>query len=138
MCCTRYLLSNVIHPLNQSRQRPRWPRGLRRGYAAARLLGLRVRIPPGAWMCCAVKDKGTSQDNQEEETSMEKVQREGKKLPPRIWMSVSCEWCMYACGGLIPRPEESYRLWGVTVCDIETSQNEATLPRVGLLCKKKK
>jgi hypothetical protein len=28
-----------------------WPRGLRRGFAAARLLGLRVRIPPGAWMC---------------------------------------------------------------------------------------
>ena len=28
-----------------------WPRGLRRGSAAARFLGLRVRIPPGAWMC---------------------------------------------------------------------------------------
>jgi hypothetical protein len=29
---------------------PQWPRGLRRGSAAARLLGLRVRIPPEAWM----------------------------------------------------------------------------------------
>ena len=34
-----------------------WPRGLRYGTAAARLLGLRVRIPPGTWMfvsceCC--------------------------------------------------------------------------------------
>jgi hypothetical protein len=31
-----------------------WPSGLRRGSAAARLLGLPVRIPPGAWMfvCC--------------------------------------------------------------------------------------
>jgi hypothetical protein len=34
-----------------------WPRGLRRGCAAARLLGLRVRMPPEAWMsvsceCC--------------------------------------------------------------------------------------
>jgi len=28
----------------------RWPRGLRRGSAADRLLGLWVRIPPGAWM----------------------------------------------------------------------------------------
>ena len=28
----------------------RWPRGLRRGFAAARLLGLRVLIPLGAWM----------------------------------------------------------------------------------------
>ena len=38
--------------------RSQWPRGLRRGSTAARLLGLWVRIPPGAWMsvcveCCA-------------------------------------------------------------------------------------
>jgi len=35
--------------------KPQWPRGLRRrGSAAARLLRLRVRIPPSAWMsvCC--------------------------------------------------------------------------------------
>jgi len=30
--------------------RSQWPRGLRSGSAAARLLGLRVRIPPGACM----------------------------------------------------------------------------------------
>jgi hypothetical protein len=30
--------------------RSHWPRGLRHGSAAARLLGLRVRIPPEAWM----------------------------------------------------------------------------------------
>ena len=30
--------------------RSQWPRGLRRRSAAARLLGLWVRIPPGAWM----------------------------------------------------------------------------------------
>jgi len=28
----------------------RWPRGLRRRSAAVRLLGLRVRIPLGAWL----------------------------------------------------------------------------------------
>jgi hypothetical protein len=35
-------------------RRSRWPRGLRRGSAAAGRLGLRVRIPSGAWMsvCC--------------------------------------------------------------------------------------
>ena len=39
-----------------------WPRGLRRGSAAARMLGLWVRIPPGAWVsfswsvvCCQVE-----------------------------------------------------------------------------------
>jgi hypothetical protein len=34
---------NLVYPLRQSR----WPRGLRRGSAAIRLLGLWVRIPPG-------------------------------------------------------------------------------------------
>jgi hypothetical protein len=34
--------------------RSRWPSCLRRGSADDRLLGLQVRIPPGAWMfiCC--------------------------------------------------------------------------------------
>ena len=34
--------------------RSHWSRGLRRGSAAVRFLGLRVRIPPGAWIsvCC--------------------------------------------------------------------------------------
>jgi hypothetical protein len=35
-----------VHVTHQSQ----WPRGLRRGSVAVRLLGLRVRIPPGAWM----------------------------------------------------------------------------------------
>ena len=33
-------------------RRSRWPRGLRRGSAAARLLGLRVRIPSGHGFLC--------------------------------------------------------------------------------------
>jgi len=32
------------------RWRTEWPRSLRRGSAVARLLGLRVRIPSGAWL----------------------------------------------------------------------------------------
>ena len=39
-----------------------WPRRLRRGSAAARLLGLQVRIPAGAWMslsceCCVLSGR---------------------------------------------------------------------------------
>jgi hypothetical protein len=67
----------------------RWTRYLWRGPVAAHLLGLRVRIPP------------------------------------RAWMSVSCEYCGLSgrglCNGPIPRPEESYRVRGV--CDLETSKN---------------
>ena len=41
-------------------------------------------------------------------------------------MSVSCECCVMSgrglCDELVPRPEESYRLWCVSkVCDRETS-----------------
>jgi hypothetical protein len=69
--------------------RSQWPRGLRRWSAAARLLGLWVRIPPGSWTfvcceCCVLSGRGL-------------------------------------CDELITRPEESYRLWCVVVCDLETS-----------------
>jgi hypothetical protein len=48
------------------------------------------------------------------------------RISPGAWMSVSCECCVMSgrglCDGLIPRPEESYRLWCVSnVCDHETS-----------------
>jgi hypothetical protein len=36
------------------------------------------------------------------------------------------------CGGLIPRPAESYRLWCVVECDLETLVNEEGLAHGGL------
>jgi hypothetical protein len=39
------------------------------------------------------------------------------RIPPRTWMSVSCECCVLSgrgfCDGLITRPEGSYRVWCV-------------------------
>jgi hypothetical protein len=35
--------------------------------------------------------------------------------------------------GPIPRPEESYRLWCITACYLETLETQAALARVGLL-----
>ena len=50
-------------------------------------------------------------------------------------MSVCCECCVLSgrglCDGLITRSEESYRLWCVVVCDVETSKNEEVITRVG-------
>ena len=47
------------------------------------------------------------------------------RIPPGTWMSVCCECCVLSgrglCDELITRPEESYRLWCVVVCDLETS-----------------
>jgi hypothetical protein len=36
------------------------------------------------------------------------------------------------CDGLITRPEESYRLWRVVVCDQETSKTRRLKPATGL------
>jgi len=70
-------------------RRSQWPRGLKSRSAAAWLLRLWVRFPPGAWMfvcceCCVLSGRGL-------------------------------------CDELITRPDESYRLWCVVVCDLETS-----------------
>jgi hypothetical protein len=47
------------------------------------------------------------------------------RIPPATWISVCCDCCVLSgrglCDELTTRPEESYRLWCVAVCDIETS-----------------
>ena len=47
------------------------------------------------------------------------------RIPPKAWMAVSCECCVLSgrglCDGMITRPEESYRMWCVVVCDLEIS-----------------
>jgi len=52
------------------------------------------------------------------------------------WMFVFCECCVLSgrglCDGLITRPEESYRLWCVVVCDLETSWMRRAWPTGGL------
>jgi len=51
-------------------------------------------------------------------------------------MSVCCECCVLSgrglCDGSITRPEESYRLWRVVVCDLETSKMRRLNPATGL------
>jgi hypothetical protein len=48
------------------------------------------------------------------------------RIPPGSWMSVCSECCVLSgrglCDKLITRPEESYRLCCVVVCDLETSR----------------
>jgi hypothetical protein len=51
-------------------------------------------------------------------------------------MFVCCECCVLSgrglCDGLITRPEKSYRLWRVVVCDHETSKTRRLKPATGL------
>ena len=47
------------------------------------------------------------------------------RIPPDVWMFVCCECYVLSdrglCDELITPPEESYRLWCVVLCDLETS-----------------
>jgi hypothetical protein len=51
------------------------------------------------------------------------------------WKFVCCECHMLSrrglCDGLIARPEESYRLWRVVLCDQETSKTRRLKPATG-------
>ena len=63
--------------------RSQWPSGPRRGSAADRLLGLRIWIPPGAWMfvLCVLysQDKESkSQDNQDKKVRIKCKERTKK------------------------------------------------------------
>ena len=57
------------------------------------------------------------------------------RIPPEAWIFVCCECRVLSgrglCGGLITRPEESYRLWCVVVCDLENLKNEEAMTCVG-------
>jgi len=57
------------------------------------------------------------------------------RIPPGSWMSVCCECCVLSgrglCDPLITCPEESYRLWCVVVCDVETSRTRRPWPALG-------
>jgi hypothetical protein len=55
--------------------------------------------------------------------------------PRAAWMFVCCRCCVLSgrglCDELITRPEESYRLWCVVVCDLETSRMRRPWPALG-------
>ena len=62
--------------------------------------------------------------------------------PPEAWMFVCCECCVLLgrglCDELITRPEESYRLCCVVVCDLETSRMRRPWPALGRSTTEKK
>jgi len=64
------------------------------------------------------------------------------RIPPGASMFVCCECCVFSgrglCGELITRPEESYRLWCVVVCNQETSRMRRPWPALGHCTTKKK
>ena len=64
---SRYSVSLYLGRFGVRNCRSQWPGGLRRGSAANRLLGLRLRIRPGSWVfvLCVVQTEETSKDNKD-------------------------------------------------------------------------
>ena len=69
-------------------------------------------------------------------SSAARLLRSWVRIPPGAWMFVCYECCVLSgrglCDGLITRPDESYRLWLVVVCDLETSKTRRLKPATGL------
>jgi hypothetical protein len=91
-----------------------WPRGLRSRSAAARLLGLWVRIPPGAWMfvcceCCVLSGRGLCE-------GLISCTEESY----RVWCVWVWSWSLEKWGGLGPQgavePLGKKRLYDCIVC----------------------
>jgi hypothetical protein len=63
------------------------------------------------------------------------------RIPPGAWMFACCECYVLSgrglCDELITRLEESYRLWCVVVCDLETSRTSKPWPASGRSTTKK-
>ena len=59
------------------------------------------------------------------------------QIPPGAWMVVCCEWSGRGlCDELITHPEESYWLWCVAECDLETSIMTRPWPHWGAAAQK--
>ena len=68
-------------------------------------------------------------------SAVARLLRSWVRIPPGVWMFVCWECCELSgrglCDDLITRPEQSYRLWCVVVCDLENLKNEEPIVRVG-------
>jgi hypothetical protein len=70
-------------------------------------------------LCLLYKDSSMEHKVTWRRTEGFKVQNGSKerKIPPGAWMSVCCDCCVLSgrglCDGLVPRPEESHRVWCV-------------------------
>ena len=84
VCTVQPLCSGTINSINKVSS-SRWPRGLRRGSVAVRLLELQVRIPPGASMfasCeyCVLSGRGVCH----------RAHHSSRDVLPSVWLCLRC------------------------------------------------
>jgi hypothetical protein len=89
-------------------RRSQFPRGLRRGPAVARLLGLLVRIPSGSWMsvsreCCVLSGRGLC---------VGVIRRPEESY--RVWCVWVWSWSLEKWGGLGRSWVVAFRVYGLS------------------------
>ena len=92
-------------------------------------------LPPLSWYCAGHPQLGQTLNKWRQQRNWFNVSyasrnarllRSWVRIPPGAWIFVCCECRVLSgrglCDELITRPEESYRLWCVVMCDLETSR----------------
>jgi len=80
--------------------RSRWPRGLRCGSAVARLLGLRVRIPPVAWKSVSYESCVLSEVSATDQSLVQRSATEYVCVCVCLCV-IRCNKNLYTCHGLV-------------------------------------
>ena len=87
---------------------------------------------PSIWLLKIPKSRSQWPRSLRRRSAAARLLRTWVRIPPGTWMFVCCECCVLSgrglCDELITRPEKSYRLWCVIVCDLETSCVRRTWP----------
>ena len=109
-------------------RRSQWPRGLKRRSAAARLLGMRVRIPPGTWLsvsceCSVLSGTGLC---------VGLITR--SEIPYRVWCVWVCEWSLDneqtpANWGLFRHKQNAEILWHCVLISFQHKTSFLTFSR---------
>jgi len=89
-----------------------------------------VNIPGAHFICRSQRPRGLRR-----RCVASRLLRLWVRIPPGVCMFVYCECCVLSgrglCDELITRTEETYRIWCVVVCDLETSWMRSPWPTGG-------
>ena len=117
---------------------PRLSVGLGSGGRRLFILFLKAkrRIP---WICALYDTFVAGPSGLKRRYTAARLLRSWVRIPPGWRNFVFCECCVLSgrglCDEMITRPEESYRLWCVVVCDLETSRMSRPWPALGRCAK---
>ena len=87
------------------------------------------------WSCDQIGGRSQWPRGQRRRSAAARLLRLWVRIPPEAWMSVCCDCCVLSSRSLsdwlITHLEESYRMWCIVLCDLETSWMRSPWPTGG-------